>query len=529
MSNDPLRTINTKRTPQSQLATPDQVENNAGGYVFQTPDDALLHRFLTLGTTGGTYYASEQQLTADAAGAVLDYARRDASGMVDRIVEVSTQGRAPKNQPAIFALAAASALGDLAGRRAAFDALPLVARTGTHLFLFAEYRNQFGGWGRGMQRAIGEWYALRPVADEQRQVVKYRQREGWSHRRLMGHIHHRRPVFEADRYQLHEWILGRDADLSELPLVQAFTLAQAATEMGEWRSLVTSGVGLSWEMLPDAALGHPEVWEALIRQGMPMTALLRQLPRLTRLGVFKNTELRGLVTAQLADPARLHRARVHPMSVLVAGRTYVAGHSDRGSSTWVPERHVIDALDAAFYAAYRTVEPANKRTMLAIDVSGSMDSRCAGTPLSCREAAAGMALVMMATEPEAFAVGFSRGFTPLPISPRQRFDDVVRYMADLPFDRTDCAMPMVAAMTQKIEVDTFVILTDNETWWGSIHPYQALQQYRQKMGIDARLVVAAMTPTQFSIANPADPGSLDVSGFDSAVPQLVSDFSGRRL
>ncbi|WP_245669502.1 hypothetical protein [Nocardia speluncae] len=45
----------------------------------------------------------------------------------------------PRQNPALFALAAAAALGDIEGRRTALDALPLVARTGTHLFLFARY------------------------------------------------------------------------------------------------------------------------------------------------------------------------------------------------------------------------------------------------------------------------------------------------------------------------------------------------------------------------------------------------------
>ena len=77
----------------------------------------------------------------------------------------------------------------------------------------------------------------------------------------------------------------------------------------------------------------------------------------------------------------------------------------------------------------------------------------------------------------------------------------------------------------RIEIDTFWIATDNETWAGAMHPHQALQQYREKTGIPARLAVLGMTATDFTIADPADPGSLDVAGFDSAVPTLVADFS----
>jgi hypothetical protein len=40
-----------------------------------------------------------------------------------------------------------------------------------------------------------------------------------------------------------------------------------------------------------------------------------------------------------------------------------------------------------------------------------------------------------------------------------------------------------------MQVDCFVVLTDSETWSGGIHPTEALRQYRDKMGILARLLV----------------------------------------
>jgi hypothetical protein len=70
-----------------------------------------------------------------------------------------------------------------------------------------------------------------------------------------------------------------------------------------------------------------------------------------------------------------------------------------------------------------------------------------------------------------------------------------------------------------------VIYTDSETWARDVHPAQALQEYRRALGIDARLVVIGMVSNGFSIADPADRGMLDVVGFDTATPQLISDFA----
>lgn len=513
--------------------------NHAGGFTFAVTPLMRLRRFLVLGTDGGTYYATERALTRDNAEVVIDWATRRCAHLVEEAVAVSTAGRAPRNQPALFALAAAASLGDAEGRRRALAALPLVARTGPHLFTFAGYVAQFRGWGRGLRRAVAGWYLSRPVADVAFQAVKYRQREGWTHRDLLRLAHPR--TDEPDRARLFDWICGR-TDTGP-GIVEGFRAAQAASTPAGWLAVLDRYPALSWEMLPDAALTEPAVWAALIGNGLPPTALLRQLPRLTGLGLLQPlSSTLDTVVGQLTDADRLRRGRVHPISVLVAARTYASGASVRGQSRWQPSPPVVDALDAAFYASFGTVAPAGKRTLLALDVSGSMTSPVSGLPISCRETSAALALVTAATEPSTTIVGFTGGsalgrwfgrraapgdVSPLAISPRQRLDDAIRAVSDLPFGGTDCALPMRWAQANRVEVDTFVVFTDNETWAGAVHPHQALRRYREWSGIDARLAVVGLTATEVTIADPADAGMLDVAGFDAAVPGLLSGFSAR--
>lgn len=530
---DPLVTITTRRTPQSERAESAQVLNNAGGWTFRIDDTGRLRRFLLLGTEGGTYYTGERALTADNARTVLRLAREDTAATAGEVVTVSTAGRAPTQNPALFTLAACAKLGDPEGRHATLDALPAVARTGTSLFLFARYLEQFGGWGRGTRRAVARWYTEPDVSRVAYQAVKYRQREGWSHRDLLRLSH---PAStEPARRALFDWVTkGRVTP--ELPaLVQGFLHAQDATSVDEWVRLIAA-LDLSWEMLPDAALAEPRVWTALLEHDrVPATALMRQLPRLTRLGLLSPLgEWTRVVTERLVDTERLRRGRIHPVSVLLALRTYAQGRSERGTSTWTPSAPVIDALDAAFYRAFATVEPTGKRTLLALDVSGSMTAPAGGTPLSCREVSAALALVTAATEPRTETVGFTSSgrwlhrrtaISSLRISPGQRLDDAIRAVSDLPFGGTDCSLPMRWALESGREVDTFVVYTDSETWAGEEHPHQALARYRRETGIPARLAVVALTPTPFSIADPDDAGMLDVVGFDTAMPHLVADFS----
>jgi 60 kDa SS-A/Ro ribonucleoprotein len=400
---DPLTLVNTRRIPQTEQADSRQVRNSAGGYTFELDREARLRRFLMLGSDGPTYYTSAAELTKDNAAVVLAAARDDAKALTDLLLEISLAGRAPKQNPTLFSLAAACSLGDGEGRAYALAALPRIARTGTHLFLFARYVEQFRGWGRGLRTAVGRWYTDKGIDELAYQVVKYRQREGWSHRDLLRLSHPDVGAFNGYR-SLFDWVCGRTSEAVP-DVIRAFQQAQEATTAFEWVQIIRNSA-LSWEMLPDAALNEPAVWHALLDIGVPMTALIRQLPRLTRLGVARDR--RAQIARQLTDQERLRKARIHPVNVLVAQRTYASGRSARGESTWTPDRMIVDALDAAFYASFGTVEPTGKRTLLALDVSASMaGAAISNLPLTAREASAALALVTAATEPDYDIVGFT--------------------------------------------------------------------------------------------------------------------------
>jgi 60 kDa SS-A/Ro ribonucleoprotein len=232
------------------------------------------------------------------------------------------------------------------------------------------------------------------------------------------------------------------------------------------------------------------------------------------------------VVEELGNDERLNRARVHPMAILLALRTYAAGKGLRGSGEWAPVPAVVDALDRAFYAAFANVEPTGKRYVLGLDVSGSMGwCSVAGSPMTPAEGSAAMAMVTLATEPECMPMAFATEFRPLPLTPRMRLDDALKRTRGMAFGGTDCALPMLWATKNKVKADVFVVYTDNETWFGKVHPAQALREYRDRMGIGAKLVVVAMAANPFSIADPADGGMLDVVGFDATVPQALAEFA----
>lgn len=340
---------------------------------------------MILGSEGGSYYASERALSRDNAEAVAACIAADGLRVARRIAKISDSGRAAKNDPALLALAMAAALGDSPTRRAAFAALPRVARTGTHLFHFAAYMDGMRGWGRGARRAIASWYQAMPADMLAYQTIKYQNRDGWGHRDLLRLAH---PVAtDETQNAVFRWITQGWPDVGEVPhadealcTIWAFERAKRAQSAAEVAGLIRA-YRLPREAVPTEWLNHSEVWAALL-EDMPLTAMIRNLATMTRVGlVAPMSEASNRIAATLTDGKRLRAARVHPVAILSALTTYQDGHGVRGQAEWKPVSQVVDALNEAFYLAFGSVTPAGRRVVLALDVSSSMaGSMIAGVP-----------------------------------------------------------------------------------------------------------------------------------------------------
>ena len=545
-------------TPQSEKlpGRPEMVKNAAGGYVFPVDRWTRLDRWLVLGTEGGTYYADQRKHTLDNVEALASCIRADGPETVARIREVSMTNRAPRNDQAIFGLAAALSDGDAKTRAAACAAFPEIIRIGTHMLMFMSFYSRMkGGLGRRVRSAIADWYA-RSADPSGRgyvglQVVKYQSRHGWTHRDVLRQVHPR--TTDAKLRELFEWVCrpkGYEVNENTPGWVTAWLRLQDAPDVAEAVAAIEDHPFLTWEMVPDA-YRKPEVWQALLDKGMPLGALIRQLPTLTRHGllgpdrlgasgetVSRSANTADVVTA-LGDRHLLHKARIHPMNVLLASMSYRSGRGR--STTWDPVPEVVDALDEAFTLAFPEAPTIRSRLLLGVDVSSSMSGYFASvgsTTLSAAKAAAAMALCLVRNSVSAQAFGFSAKGTrnaiygaqnmlkPLNITKRSTLAEVEMSTEAMNFGGTDCALPMMHAIENNLAVDTFVVLTDNESWAGPVHASEALRRYRRHSGIAAKMVVVAFTATRYSIADPDDAGMLDVVGFDTAVPRLVEDFAG---
>jgi len=521
-------TPETVRTP----GRTDEVKNNAGGFVFGVSDKSRLERFLILGTDGGTYYVGQKKLTEQNTEFLRKMIRENEPLVLDTIVSVSDEGRAYKNSPALFALALVMTEGTNKARARA--AVEKVARTSTHLFEFAQYIDDLGGWGRAKRKAVAAWYEDKDAGSLAYQAVKYRQRDGWTHRDLMRLSHP-----EGVDQNVGNFILGREVEVGAVDLIDGFKAMQAATTEKEVLRVLGLYRSLPWETIPTQFLKSSDVWKTLFYNGQVKgQALLRNITRLSRIGAFSDMKFAGDYAKALTDKEMLRKTRVHPINVLNALVTYTEGQVQRGSDSWygasrnkdwTVSPRIVDALNTAFHLSFKTIEPAGKRTMLALDVSGSMSQMANGLDLSCAQVGAAMAMTIARSEPYYDVMGFSTQFRDLGVSASDSLSQTLRKVYGLPFAGTDVSTPMRYALEKGIAVDTFVILTDNETYGGSAKPFQMLKKYRKETGIDARVAVFGVASTEFTIADPTDRGMMDFVGFDSAAPRVLADFSAGRL
>jgi hypothetical protein len=309
--------------------------------------------------------------------------------------------------------------------------------------------------------------------------------------------------------------------------------------------------GLVREQIPTHLLNSSDVWTELLKSkgangkqnGMPLEALMRNLGKLSSLPNFMptNTEF---ICARLSSDEDIQKSRIHPFKALIASKIYGMGKALKGALAWTVSPRVHDQLTTTFMRSFKNVAPTGRRYMAALDVSGSMSVACMGCPaISCRQASAALAHILYETEPHVYVRGFTSSTTSgysissRPVSPDdgfRNFDHLVRRgmtldqfirATDAPYGATDCSLPMLRAIDENLDVDVFIIMTDNETFAGKVHPQVALENYRKHANKpDAKLIVVGMTANSLTIADPNDRNTLNLAGFDASMPEIIAMF-----
>lgn len=559
------------------------VKNDAGGASFEVTPEDRLKRFLILGARDGQGMVVKN-FAPHHAVVVQQCMKALGPKTVDVIKAFSTTARTPKPEICIFALMVCAKQGDDETRKRAYAAFGDVCRTGAHVLTAARYVGVLAkprqapdgaylmdahdaplpnnGWGSGTRKAFARWFTERDPDNLAFQLAKYQNRDGWRQADVILKSHPKPPT--EDHARVLRWARGGDVEGELPPVLEGRALAFKAKSAKDLCKIIEE-YKLPRECLPTEFLKDKLVWEHLLL-GMPPHALLRNLSTLSRVGsLVEGSPVEAFVCDRIREGARMAKARVHPLDVLKAVMAYEAGHNvklrkglpkrryrlagdyEKGL-TWPVSKAVVKALQSAFFNAFAYTEKTDRHYMLAYDVSGSMSQgKTPGlggvlnlTPLI---AEAALGLVFANVEDNVRHVAFSAagysewdspngagqygrtGITSFELDPGWSIAQTIKKFKGFPMGSTDCALPILYATEHDISVDVFVVFTDNDTWAGDINAHEALRIYREKTGIPAKLAVVGMTSTNFTIADPNDRGSLDLVGFDSALPLLLTEFA----
>jgi 60 kDa SS-A/Ro ribonucleoprotein len=534
--------VSLRNTPQTEpIIGKNMKPNNSGGFGFEITDEMVLDRFHILGTEGGTYYVGERKLTIDNVKRIIELIKNKGEYVVDRVVEISYQGRAPKNSPALFVLALCTSptFADVNTRKKAFENMPKVARIPTHLFEFIGYMQSFRGWGRAAKNGIQNWYQSKSPEQLEFHMVKYRQRDGWTHNDVLRLA---KPVpIDAEHDMLYEFAKKDRIDReNNFKLIEGYIKAKEATTEKEIVSIIRD-YNIPMEAIPTQFKNSKEVWSTIL-PNLPITATIRNLRNMAIYGVLNPfSENSKMVASRISDRDIIRKGRVHPIQFLNAIMTYPVGETrvfqggmlhykgnKKDNTSWVVDKDIVEALNVGFSHGFDNVEPSNKRILVALDISGSMGWQpCLGMrTVNPREASAALSLITVNTEPNHMIGVFTREFRQFTgIKSGMDINSAINAISGLNFGGTNITSPIEWLTKHNLEVDAIFCYTDNETYWyGSPHPCQALEKYRQRFGINTKFVTVSMCANRTTVADPNDPNMLDIVGFDTATPKIISEY-----
>lgn len=517
------KAISTQPQTQPIIGRNDMVQNNAGGYVFKINDLEQLERFLLLGSEGGTYYVSQNKLTIDNTKTIIKFIKTNGKQVVDTVTDFAVNRKAPKADAGLFVLALTCTYGDHDTKQLAYKAISKVCSTSTQLFTFVDAINQLRGWSKGLCKGVANWYLSRSSDTVAYQMVKYRQRNGYTHKDVLRLAHPK--ATDAKMNELFAYAVGKKDGLSiDNELIQNFEFANNPDATVDGLIKLINESGMSWEMIPTDKLNNEQILRELLKY-MPLTALVRNLNRFAYNGMtVGNNDVVKQISQKLRDKEYVTKSKIHPINVISSLRTYSKGMGDKGNKTWSPNQNVNEALADLYELSLPNIKPTNKNILIGADISGSMSSPVSGMNMSASEVAQVLAVTMLKTEPNAELINFDTQVSVPRFNRKSSIQEVLRYNPN--GGGTDCSLPLKYALENKLKLDTIIILTDNETWAGNVHGKQALDKYRKTINPAVKVVEIALVSNPYTQFPQDDKNILRVVGFDSTVIDLINKFIG---
>lgn len=483
---------------RSAVLPPATTINEAGGLAYRRDPRAALALFAGTGCLSNTFYSD----AASQLEQVLALSEQVEPGFVARVAVYARQKAHMKDMPVLLL-----ALLSLRDPDAFARAFPKVIDNGRQLRTFVQIMRsgQVGRRSLGSlpKRLVRQWVQQAPAETLVRAAIGQQPSLADVIRMV-----HPKPA-DAGREALYAWIVGRPHEAAKLPaLLQAYEAFKQAP--------VGTPPDLPFQYFSTLSLDTAQ-WSALARNAS-WQQLRMNLNTFARHGVFGDEAMVQAVAVKLRDPAQIRRSRVLPYQLMMA---YHAA-----SDLPLP---ILEALQDAMEVATASVPVLQGRVVVAVDVSGSMQSPVTGyrkgatTAARCVDVAALIAACVLRGQPQAQVLPFDTEVRHIRVNPRDSVMTLARQLA-INGGGTAVSSPLKYLNAKRAQVDLLVLVSDNESWrdtrggngTATMREWETLKQRCPQ----ARLVCIDLQPyTSSQTVQRED--VLHIGGFSDAVFDLL--------
>lgn len=417
---------------------PDTI-NEAGAPAYSLTSEQALAQLAVTGCLNGTYYATAK----DQLDAVLDLANKCEPEFVAKVAVYARHQGSMKDMPALLCAVLAVKDGELLQK-----VFGQVIDNGKMLRNFVQIvrsgvvgRKSLGTMPR---RLVRQWLAERSMD----QLFHASLGQKPSLRDIIRMVHPK-PA-DAQRRNFYAYLLGKPFDRDQLP--------DEVRQLELFKSDEASLPDINFQFLSALPLTSAE-WR-VIAQRASWTTLRMNVNTFQRHGVFDCDETTMLIAERLADPQRIIKAKAFPYQIMT---TLLNIRYDAPGI-------LRDALEQAMEIATANVPALPGKTVLAIDVSGSMHSPVTGyrqgssSATTCLDAAAVMAAAVLRRNPDATVMPFHWEVVQTDIDPNASIVSISQQLRELPSGGTNCSVVLKELNRQRASADTVIYFSDNESW-----------------------------------------------------------------
>lgn len=486
--------------------------NEAGGTAYKLTPKAALAQYAATGCFSHTFYAD--------AGEQLDKVlaltqELDAEFIAKTAIYAREKGFM-KDMPAL--LVAVLSTKD----KALFEkTFPRVIDNGKMLRNFVQIMRS-GVVGRKSlgslpKRLVREWFENRQAEAVFKQSIG--QSPSFADVLKMVHPKPKSATHEA----LYGYFIGREIDADKLPeIVKSFERFKAGEQL--------EVPAVPFQMLTALPISTKEWTEIARNAAWQMTRM--NLNTFARHGIFRDSQMVGLIANRLCDAAAIRKARVFPYQLLSA-------YTATANNNEIP-RQISEALQDAMEVATENVPAVSGKVYILPDVSGSMSSAVTGyrkgatSAVRCIDVAALVAASILRKNPTAEVIPFEEKVVKVALNPRDSVMTNAGKLAAVGGGGTNCSAPLYSLNAKRAKGDLVIYVSDNESWMDSNRSWNSgtatMQQWNEfkSRNPQAKLVCIDIQPYATTQAQER-PDILNVGGFSDQVFTLISEFAGGNL